>query len=114
VNTSGIVFADTLLNFVTDSFRHNLGKVPPDNFQRLRKPFKVTGAAPVIIERAWTGDPHYICEYPKEPLYPDKVYWMTVCFAQQGRRGPFKKHMGFTLSDGQTITFVFTGEVVPE
>lgn len=113
VNAAGIVFADTLLNFVTDSFRHNLGKIQPVN-TRLRKPFKVTGSSPVIIERAWTGDPHFICEYPKEPLFSGKVYWMTVCFAQQSRRGPFNKAMGFTLSDGQTITFVFTGEVVPE
>lgn len=108
----GTAFTDTLFYFVTDSFRHNVGQIKPVN-TKLRKPFKYIGTEPAIISRAFTGDPHFICEYPKEVLVPGKVYWMTVCFWHESRRGKFVKHMGFELTNGQHITFEFSGEVLP-
>lgn len=106
-------FQDTLLNFVTDSFHHHFGKIPPENFN-LRKPFKYIGKDTVFIIEGTTTDPHFICEFPKEKLIPGKVYSVKFCFWHQNRRGPFNKTMGLHLNNGQHINFVFTGEVVQE
>lgn len=106
-------FQDTLLNFVTDSFRHHFGKIPPENFN-LRKPFKYIGKDTVFILEGTTTDPHFICEFPKEMLIPGKVYSVKFCFWHRNRRGQFNKTMGLHLNNGQHINFVFTGEVMPE
>ncbi|MEZ4920287.1 MAG: hypothetical protein R2792_14385 [Saprospiraceae bacterium] len=112
-DTTGIVFKDTLFNIAFDSVAHNLGRIQPVNKQnQLVKYFKYVGTDPVLITRAWSGDPHYICDYPREPLVPNKIYSYTICFWHKGRQGKLNKLMGFNLSDGNTIFLRFTGEYV--
>jgi hypothetical protein len=112
VDTSTIVFKDTVLNFVFDSISHDLGDILPEN-NFIVKYFKFIGDEPIIIRRAWTGDPHYICEYPTEPLIPNKIYSFKVCFCHQGRQGKMIKLMGFDLNDYERITLVFKGTYLP-
>jgi hypothetical protein len=112
-DTAGVVFKDTLFNIAFDSVAHNLGHIQPVNKQnRLVKYFKYVGTDPVLITRAWSGDPHYICDYPREPLVPNKIYSYTICFWHKGRQGKLNKLMGFNLSDGNSIVLRFTGEYV--
>lgn len=102
------VYLDTLHGIVTDGFTVDFGTVkalPP----RFIKEFKYVGKKPVVITRSWTSDPHFICDYPKEPLMPGKTYSFTVCFVN--RCGPLNKTMGIDLSDGSTIPFRFKGSV---
>lgn len=110
-DTNSIIFADTLNNFVTDSLIHDIGLVP-QNIARLTKYFKYTGTEGTYIEKAWTGDPHYICEYPQEELIPGKIYSFEVCFCMINRPGNFSRYMGFYLSNGSIITFLFKGTVM--
>jgi hypothetical protein len=112
LNPNSIVFKDTLFTIVTDSLSHNLGDIPPFN-NKLVKYFKYIGSESVYITRAWTGDPHFICEYPTSPLIKGEIYSFTVCFSNQGRVGHFNKVMGFNLSSGERISFTFKGNVVP-
>lgn len=104
-----IVFADTLGTIVTDFFVHDFGKIDhlPNRFVKY---FKYIGKEPGVIVRTWTGDPHYICNYPQEPLFYGKIYAITICFSD--RKGGMNKLMGFNLSDGQVIKFNFKGEVL--
>ncbi|MBC7865307.1 MAG: DUF1573 domain-containing protein [Bacteroidia bacterium] len=106
-----IIFRDTLFQFVTDSFNHNLGTIPSSYKNKLVKHFKYVGEEPAIIIRAWTHDPHYICEWPKEPLEKNKIYSFTVCFFFEGRNGSFEKQMGFDLTNGKKITYKFCGTI---
>ncbi len=113
-NTNQIVLKDTVLQFVFDSVHHNLGWINPRKNARVTKHFKYVGTETVSITRAWTGDPHYICNYPKEPLKPNKTYTFSVCFSHKNRAGVMSKQMGFDLSNGQKITFRFTGQYAPQ
>jgi len=114
IDTLNMIFKDTIFNFAFDSIDNNLGKIVPTNENnRLVKYFKYIGTEPIIITRAWTGDPHFICEYPREPLIPNKFYSFTICFWHQGRQGKMSKLMGFYLSDGNRITLKFTGTYLP-
>ncbi len=105
------IYADTLQDIATDSFSHDLGNIPMVN-NKLTKPFIYTGTDTLFIIRTWTGDPHYICEYPKEAIVKGKTYAFTVCFWNEGRPGLFNKTMGFELSNGKRIVFVFKGQVL--
>lgn len=102
------VFSDTLHGIATDGFTIDFGTIAAFP-SRFAKSFKYTGKEPVVITRSWTSDPHFICEYPKEPLMQGKTYTFKVCFSQ--RCGPFNKTMGFDLSDGSSIPFRFKGNV---
>lgn len=104
-------YADTLQGIATDSFSHDLGNIPMVN-NKLKKTFIYTGADTVFITRTWTGDPHFICEYPKEAIVKGKSYSFTVCFWNEGRPGLFHKTMGFELSNGEMIAFIFKGNVL--
>jgi hypothetical protein len=104
------IFHDTLHHIVTDSFSNDLGNIPMVNSQMV-KYFKYTGKRPIKIIRTWTGDPHYICDYPKGLLHPRKTYSFTVCFYHFNHPGVFNTDMGFILSDGENITFRFRGYV---
>ena len=108
-----IAFKDTMYGFATDSFAHNIGDVP-ETFNHLYKYFKYTGKDSVYITRAWTGDPHYICEYPNEALLPGKIYRFKVCFWMVSRFGSMHKRMGFNLSDGSIISYTFKANIVKE
>ncbi len=108
-----VEFKDTLLSMVTDSFVTNLGNRPDTNL-KLTKYFKYLGKDAPFIIRAWTGDPHYICEYPKHGLIKDKIYSMKICFAFKHKRGLFSKDMGLVLSNGDRIVFRFKGNIIPE
>lgn len=113
-DTANISFRDTIFNIAVDSISHNLGQIVPTNDNnRLVKYFKYIGTEPIFITRAWTGDPHFICEYPKEQLIPNKIYSFTVCFWHQDRQGSMTKIMGFDLSDGNRVSFKFTGTYIP-
>ncbi|MGQ0740290.1 MAG: hypothetical protein ACT4OJ_14655 [Bacteroidota bacterium] len=105
------IFADTLQGIATGSFSHDLGNVPMQN-NKLIKSFIYTGDDTVYILRTWTGDPHFICDYPKGPMVKGNIYLFTVCFWHEGRPGIFHKTMGFNLSNGKTIAFVFKGNVL--
>ena len=114
VDTLNITFKDTVFNFAFDSISHNLGDIVPTNENnRLVKYFKYIGTEPIVITRPWTDDPHFICEYPREPLIPNKIYSLTICFWHQDRQGKMTKVMGFNLSDGNRISFKFTGTYLP-
>lgn len=105
------VYADTLHGIVTDSFSHDLGDIPMVN-NKLVKYFNYTGPDTLFILRTWTGDPHYICDHPKGPIVKGKDYSITVCFWNEGRTGLFHQTMGFELSNGKSIVFVFKGRVL--
>jgi len=111
---ANISFKDTVFQIVVDSISHNLGQIVPTNDNnRLVKYFKYIGTEPIFITRAWTGDPHFICEYPKDQLIPTKIYSFTVCFWHKDRQGSMTKMMGFDLSDGNRISFKFYGTYLP-
>lgn len=75
LDSTNITFRDTIFNIAVDSISNNLGQIVPTNDNnRLVKFFKYIGAEPIFITRAWTGDPHFICEYPKEQLLPNKIH----------------------------------------
>ena len=106
-----IVFKDTVYNLAFDSLKHDFGKINPDKVGKyLVKHFKYIGTVPLKIVRAWTGDPHFICNFPKEELIPNKVYTYTICFSHKGRAGNMHKQMGFDLSDGNRVFMLFKGE----
>ena len=108
-----IVFRDTVYNLAFDSLKHDFGKIKPETESKyLLKHFKYIGTKPLSIVKAWTGDPHYICKYPKEELLPNKVYEFTVCFSHKGRLGKMHKQMGFDLSDGNRVFMLFKGEYI--
>ncbi len=110
-----IFFKDTVCNIAFDSLKHNLGKINPETQSRyLTKHFKYLGTEPLSIKRAWTGDPHYICDYPKEELIPNKIYAFTICFSHKGREGIMNKQMGFDLTDGNRVFMRITGEYVKQ
>jgi len=109
---NSIVFKDTTFSIVTDSLSHDLGDIPAIN-NKLVKWFKYIGKEPVIIVKAWTNDPHFICEYPNEPLINGNIYSFTVCFSNHGRVGRLDKLMGFYLSSGERISFRFKANVIP-
>lgn len=111
-DTNSKVFSDTVLSIVSDSLRHDLGEIPMNN-NKLTKYFKYIGKVPSTITRTWTGDPHFICDYPHEPLIPGKIYSLTICFWNEGRTGFFETVMGFDLSNGEHISFQFRGTVLP-
>lgn len=116
LDTSSITFRDTIFNIAFDSIKHDLGKIIPSNENgndKLLKHFKYLGTDSIYITKAWTGDPHFICEYPHEILIPNKIYSFTTCFWHEGRKGKMTKVMGFDLSDGNRISFTFTGTYLP-
>lgn len=100
-------------SIATDSFHHDMGKVSRD-FRYLMKPFRYIGNKTVLITRTWTGDPHFICEFPKTELIKDSTYYLKICFAFEGKQGVFKKDMGFNLTNGESVTFTFSGSVLGE
>ena len=109
--TQNIVLKDTIGDFVFDALVTEMGTVPQKN-SNLVKYFKYIGSDSVIIFRAWTGDPHYICEYPAlQILKKDSIYSFAVCFWHQNRQGQFHKIMGFDFSNGQRVSLVFKGFV---
>jgi len=107
-----LLFLDTMFNIVTDSFANNMGRVTSFD-KRLIKYFKYIGNDTVSIVRTWTGDPHFICEYPHEPLIKNQIYSIEICFSFTGNKGTFNKTMGFNLTNGDIIIFRFKGEIVP-
>lgn len=114
LDKGNMIFRDTVFNIAVDSLSHNLGKIVPTNdHNRLVKYFKYVGKDSIYISRAWTNDPHYICEYPKDVLIPNQIYTFTVCFWHHNRQGAISKIMGFDLSDKNRITFMFKGTYLP-
>jgi hypothetical protein len=112
--SANIIFKDTLFNIAFDSVSHDLGMIKPTNENnKLVKYFKNIGRDTIVIARAWSGDPHYICEYPKEPLLPNRIYSFTVCFWHEGRQGNLNKTMGFDFSNGNKVSLKFSGKYLP-
>lgn len=104
-----VIYRDSSGGFVTDSFQHDFGKVQGLPSQ-IRKPFKWIGEEGIRIEKAFTGDPHFICAYPREALVPGKEYDLTICFSRS-RWGEFTKTMGFVFSNGEIARFQIKGVV---
>jgi hypothetical protein len=101
---------DTIYNFVFDSINTDLGEVEPVNINnRLTKKFIYIGDTPVVITCQKSGDPHFICDFPHEPIVKGKIYSFTVCFWFQGGSGVFNKLMSLELSDGRSLFFKFKG-----
>ena len=106
-----LVFRDTIADFVFDSLDNDLGDVAPVNTNNRRtKRFMYLGAEPVFIVGQQSGDPHFICDYPKEPLKKGVVYSITVCFWFQNGKGRFNKTMSLKLSNGQLLFFKYKGQ----
>lgn len=112
--STAIQFLDTSNFFVTDSFVMRLGSFTENVPSTMYKKFKYIGNDTLLILKAWTNDPHYICGHPKGPLVPEKVYTIRVCFYFKGRLGKFRKGMGFKLSNGEHLNFYFTGTLLPK
>lgn len=72
--------------------------------------FKV-GNEDLEIYRAFTGDPHYIDNYPREVLKAGSIYSYSVRFHFQNRIGPYIKVMGFEFINGEFAFFTFKGNV---
>jgi Family of unknown function (DUF6370) len=106
--SDSIVFSDTLHSIAIDSFNHNMGNVTPAT-RRLVKYFKYIGKEPIEIQSIWAGEPHFICEYPKEPLMPEQIYSITICFWFHSSPSNFSKAMGFIMNNGERISFHFKG-----
>jgi hypothetical protein len=114
IDSLHITFKDTVFNIVFDSVENNLGYIKPaKGSNKLVKYFKYIGDEPIVITKAWTSDPHYICRYPREPLTPGGIYSFTVCFAHWHKQGKMYKTMGFKLSNGNNIRLRFTGTYLP-
>jgi len=101
-DTSGwLVFDDGIIEldtFDTDTFN-----------TRMKRYFKFIRKEPLVITRAFTSDPHFICNYPKEPLVPGGIYSYSICFYVKGSRGRMHKVMGFDLSDKSKSYIRITG-----
>ena len=108
---NSMLFNDTVLSIVCDSIKHDLGEIPMTN-NKLTRYFKYIGKGKVTITRTWTGDPHFICDYPHGTLAPGKTYSFTICFWNEGKPGFFETVMGFDLSNGEHIAFQFKGTVL--
>jgi len=104
------VFKDTMDGIVTDSFIHHLGSVA-DTDLVFTQSFGYIGSDTVYILRIWSSDPGYICSYPTGCLLRRKVYHLKACFPFGGKQGLFRQTMGFELSNGKRISFVFDGNV---
>ncbi|MFM7709351.1 MAG: hypothetical protein ACKO5C_00405 [Ferruginibacter sp.] len=103
-------FRDTIHNLVFDSLRNDMGEVEPVNVNnQMVKHFIYLGDEPVFITSQKSGDPHFICDYPQEPIVRGKVYSFTVCFWFQNGRGHFNKQMMLELNNGKQIFFTFKG-----
>jgi len=114
-DVSTIIFRDTIFEFAFDSLSNNLGEITTMNFNqksRIVKHFKYLGSDTVFILKAWTTDPHYICDYPKTRLIPNQIYSFKVCFYHQSHGGSMNKSMGFIISNGQNILMRFKGRYV--
>lgn len=105
-----IFFRDTISDFVIDSAFHNLGSINPDLDARLVKHFKYIGGDSIYIEKTFTSDPHFICQYPRGVIIPNELYSLTICFFHKGRRGTMNKSMGFRMSNGEIILFRLKGD----
>ncbi len=105
------IIKDTVHGKATESFLlelSNLDSLP----HSIGYNFIYDGPDSVSILRAWTNDPHYICQYPEGILKKGKVYFFKICFARTNAPGLFSKNMGFYLSNGAIVTFVVTGKVL--
>lgn len=112
-SVSGTVWAqqETLLpEIVFDAKALDLGLLPQQNM-RVHVPFLYLGKEPQLIARIWVGDPHYACEYPREPLMPGKQYTLTVCFWLCDRPGPLLRSFTLSLANGENVTGLFRGLV---
>ncbi len=115
-DTSLVQFKDTIDVLAFDSATHILPSVTihQGNFS-IVKHFKNIGHHPVFIESTYTTDPHFICNYPQEPIMPGKTYAFKICFTF-GSGSAFNYHwrktMGFVLSDSTRIPLQFEGEVM--
>ncbi len=104
------VFRDTIADFVFDSLNNDLGEVEPVNINNRRtKRFIYLGEEPVSIVDQQSGDPHFICDYPIEPLKKGIVYSITICFWFQNGQGRFNKTMALRLSNGRLLFFTYKG-----
>lgn len=111
-SASNFQFLDTSNFFVSDSFSNNLGTLLENKAPKyLFKKIKYIGSDSILILKAWTNDPHFICGHPKEFLVPGKEYKIRICFNFKGHAGPFRKRMGFRFSNGEVLSFYFTGFV---
>jgi hypothetical protein len=108
-----IIFRDTVEMLAFDSATHSLSTTNKTVNFRIVKHFKNIGQSPVIISQAFTSDPHFICEYPREPMIQGKVYAFKVCFTFTSSSVDYhwKKTMGFILSDEKRIDLHFEGDV---
>lgn len=102
---------DTLLpEIVFDAKALELGLLPQENM-RVTIPFVYLGKEPQLISRVWTGDPHYVCKYPQEPLMPGKEYTLTVCFWLRDRPGPMNRNVTLWLANGRAFVCRLRGLV---
>jgi len=109
-----IILQDTIGDFVFDALVTEMDTVRQEN-TRLVKYFKYIGSDAVKINKAWTSDPHLICQYPNnQTLKTDSIYSFTVCFTHRGRPGNFQTTMGFDFSNEQRVAMTFKGVVKPE
>lgn len=111
-NNFEMEFTDTIGGFAFDSLNHNLGIVS-DTTRSIIKYFKYVGDHFGIISSVWTQDPHFICDYPKEPLIKGKIYFLRICLALSHTKGNFSNTMGFVSDSGDRISLSIKGFVLP-
>jgi hypothetical protein len=103
-----IEFRDTLNQFAIDSLTHDLGEISPGSFQII-KYFKYLGTEEIHLNN-FNDDPHFITEFNQTTLVKDQVYQFSVIFHFSENLENFQSKMGFELSNGEKLPFMFTGK----
>ena len=108
-NAQAIVFKDTVGPFAFDSITNNLGnRIESENIKMV-KHFKYIGKDTIFIKKQISGDPHFICDFPKEPIIPQRVYSFSICFWHKNQRGYLNKTMCLDFSNEKSVCFYFKG-----
>lgn len=111
-----IFFKDTIYHLAIDSTFHRIADIQkPCNFH-IEKKMKNIGDSPILLSHVFTSDPHFICEYPTEPILPGKIYSFKVCFTFSVIKGmrEWREVMGFVLTTGEVINLKFQGNISSE
>jgi hypothetical protein len=107
-------FPDTVHNLAFESLHFILPGPSRFSTTHARLRFKYLGDSPAVITRVRTSDPHFISDYPHEPLVKDKIYEYTISFTFSNYQGLFRKAMSFEINGNKEIAFEVTGNAVED
>lgn len=107
-------FPDTVQNLAFESLHFILPGPSRFSTTHARLRFKYLGDSPALITRVRTSDPHFISDYPHEPLVKDKIYEYTISFTFSNYQRLFRKAMAFEINGNKEIAFEVTGNAVED